>query len=273
MNNRLKRVFGLLMTGMILAGGATGCADEITPKKIITAMGENIGGVTSFANDVTVDVKLESVVHITEACMELQMESTLEPKASHAQGTALVRLDDTKLESPMEIYYVTEDGGMATYSSLDQVWTKEVSGENNISTGITIDGDFLEKMEEVSDGFSLAEESVELGDKECYEMYGEMTVNDLKGLVGEEMLYGYGLIEIPEKDAVDELVIPVIFDVYKDELLPARIFVDMTDEMNVLYEEYGETMNVNDFTIDLKFLDYNQIEPIEVPEEVRKSVL
>ena len=72
---------------------------------------------------------------------------------------------------------------------------------------------------------------------------------------------------------IDELPIPITIDVYTENMLPARIHVDMTDEMNDLYDQYGESMNVNDFSIDLKFSKYNEIDTITVPEEVKQAVL
>jgi len=67
------------------------------------------------------------------------------------------------------------------------------------------------------------------------------------------------------------LKIPVIFEIYKDEMLPARILVDMSDVLNELYESYGETSKVNLYSIDLKFTDFDQVDAIEVPEEVKEA--
>ena len=53
------------------------------------------------------------------------------------------------------------------------------------------------------------------------------------------------------------------FEIYKDEMLPARILVDMSDVLNELYESYGETSKVNLYSIDLKFTDFDQVDAIE----------
>ena len=57
----------------------------------------------------------------------------------------------------------------------------------------------------------------------------------------------------------------------QDEMLPARILVDMSDVLNELYESYGETTKVNLYSIDLKFTDFDQVDAIEVPEEVKEA--
>ena len=46
--------------------------------------------------------------------------------------------------------------------------------------------------------------------------------------LGEEMIQAYGLVDLPDQDALDTLEIPVTVDIYKKKL-PARIIVDMTD--------------------------------------------
>ncbi len=44
----------------------------------------------------------------------------------------------------------------------------------------------------------------------------------------------------------------------------------MSDVLNELYESYGETSKVNLYSIDLKFTDFDQVDAIEVPEEVKE---
>lgn len=63
--------------------------------------------------------------------------------------------------------------------------------------------------------------------------------------LGEEMIQAYGLVDLPDQDALDTLEIPVTVDIYKKEKLPARIIVDMTDVMDELYQSFGKTTNVN----------------------------
>lgn len=268
-----KRQYGsMILIGVLLIGALTGCVGKLTPKKIVVEMQSQLSQVTSFANKISVDVKLEDVVHVAEACMDMNMESTLDPKAGHAAGIASIKMYDTKLESPLEIYQVIENDQNVIYSSLDNVWKKSVEEENTTS-GISIDGGMFQDLETIVDQFHLAEELVEVDGKECYEMYGDIKGSDLKSIVGEELMYAYGIVEIPEKEAIDEMMIPITIDVYKETMLPARIHVDMTDEMNDFYDEIKESMNVNDFSINLLFLNYNEVEPIVVPEEIKISVM
>lgn len=234
-------------------------------------MSQNLKDVESFSNTVKADIKMEDVVHVTEVSMDMKMENTLEPRAGHARGTANVNFRGVRLSSDMEIYQVKEEEEYVTYSSMDGVWSREASKEEKTS-GLSLDSGMLQKMGEATDSFHIAEETVDVNGKECYQMYGEVTGEEIMGLLGKEMIHAYGLVEIPDEEAIADLTVPVTFDIYKEEILPARIIVDMTDVLNDLYDEYGETTDVNDFTVELGFTEYNSVGKILVPEEVKELV-
>lgn len=269
--NRKKKYCALLFGCLLVVAILSGCIGRTTPKTIVTKMGVNLSKVTSFANEISVDVKLEDVIHVTEACMDMTTESTLDPKAGHAKGTASIKMFDTKLESPIEIYQVVENNQNIVYSGLEDHWQKAIM-EDGEDSSIAIDGGMFQGLENLVDNFNLAEELVEVNEKECYEIYGKIIATDLMSLVGEDLMNAYGIVEIPEKELFQKLWVPITIDVYKEEMLPARIHVDMTDEMNDFYDDIGESMNVNDFTVDILFLNYNQVDEIIVPDEVKKSI-
>lgn len=269
--NRKKKYCVLLFVCLFTISILSGCVGETTPKKIVAKMGVNLSKVTSFANEISVDVKLEDVIHVTEACMDMTMENTLEPEAGHAKGKASIKIFDTKLESTIEIYQVIEDDQNIVYSSMDDQWQKSVLEEAE-NSGIAISDGMFQNLEALVENFHLAKELVKVKEKECYEIYGEIKGTDLMSLVGEDLMNAYGIVEIPEREMFQELLIPITIDIYSEEFLPARIHVDMTDEMNDFYDEIGESMNVNDFSIDIHFLDYDKIDSIIVPDDVKEHI-
>lgn len=256
---------GMLISCMCMF---TSCSRELTPTKLMEKVSDNMSGVTSFANSVRLDIELEDVLYTTAVSMDIDMESTMEPKAGHAKGTAHLKMRGAELESVLEIYQLIESGRRATYSSLDGNWSKEVL-ENTKGSGITLDNSLFSEMAESVEDFRIAEGTVDVDGKECYQMYGDVTGENLKGLLGSEMLNAYGLVKLPDEDAISELMIPITFNVYKEELLPARIVVDMSNVMNSLYDEYDKTTNVNSYSIKLDFGRYGEVGPITVPEEIK----
>lgn len=259
------RCLGMLTLCMCIIAS---CSKQLTPTKLMETVSENMSGITSFANSVRLDIELEDVLYTTAVSMDIDMESTMDPKAGHAKGTAHLKMRGAELESVLEIYQLTEHGRRATYSSLDGNWSKEVL-ENTKGSSITLDNSLFSEMADSVDNFRIAEGTVDVDGKECYQMYGDVTGENLKGLLGSEMLNAYGLVKLPEEDAISELMIPITFNVYKEEMLPARIVVDMSNVMNSLYDEYDKTTNVNSYSIKLDFGKYGEVGPITVPENVR----
>ena len=112
---------------------------------------------------------------------------------------------------------------------------------------------------------------VEVEGKECYELYGEVSGDSLIGILGTDMIHAYGLVDLPDEDAIRKLRIPITIDVYQEDFLPARMQVDMTDVLDELYDSYKETTDVNDFRFDLVFDGYNNVNEIHVPDEVKNQ--
>ncbi len=262
------RCLGLMLLSICML---TACGEKVTPQKLMESMSKNMSEITSFANKVKLDIELEDVLYTTAVSMDISLESTSDPKAGHALGKAHVKMRGAELESVLEVYQVMEGGRRATYSSLDGVWTKEVS-EYTKGSVITIDNSLFSKMSDSGDDFHIAEGTVDVNGQECYQMYGEVTGENLKGLLGGQMLNAYGLVKLPDEDAVSELVIPITFNIYKEKLLPARIVVDMSEAMNGLYDKFDKSTNVNSYNIKLDFDHYGAVEEIKVPEEVKTLV-
>lgn len=147
-------------------------------------------------------------------------------------------------------------------------WNKEVSKNPKKST---FNGNLFQEAGNSVRSFRIAKETVEVGDEECYEMYGDITGKELLQFMGLDMVGAFGLVEIPEGDTIAKLEIPVTIDIYKEKMLPARVIIDMTDVMNELYEQYGKSTNVNNFMIKLEYTGFNEIKKIEVPEEVKEA--
>ncbi len=266
-----KRIgcLGLMLLSICML---TACENKMTPHKLMESMSKNMADITSFANEVKLDIELEDVLYTTAVSMDISLESTSDPKAGHALGKAHVKMRGAELESVLEVYQVVEGGRRATYSSLDGVWTKEVS-EHTKGSVITIDNSLFSQMSDSVDDFQISDGMVDVNGQECYQMYGEVTGENLQGLLGGQMLNAYGLVKLPDEDAVSELVIPITFNIYKEKMLPARIVVDMSEAMNGLYDKFDKTTNVNSYNIKLDFDNYEAVEEIKVPEEIKALVM
>lgn len=255
----------------VLTGMLAGCSGRMTPKRLLADMEENMQNVTSSANHVEVAIQMEDVLDIRNVNMALDLENTTQPPAGYAKGTAKVKIKNAQVSADLEIYQVQEDGKAVTYSRTNDSWVERkrqgTAPRVILEWTVIFSGRKCKAME----SFHLAKKTVKEDGKECYQMYGDVTGTELMGILGKDMVNAFHLVELPDEDAIRELKIPVIFEIYKDEMLPARILVDMSDVLNELYESYGETSKVNLYSIDLKFTDFDQVDAIEVPEEVKEA--
>ncbi len=265
----LARRAGAFSTALCCAVCMSGCTG-LSAGKLLDEAAEQLHNVSSSANYVEVAIQLEDVLELREVNLEMTIENTTEPPAGHAGGRASVNIRDAEVEADLEIYQVVEDGEYVTYSSIDGNWEKEVS-ETAAENHLGLDGNIFAREGEAMESFHLSKEPVTVEGKECYQMYGEVTGEELMGLLGKDMINAFGLVDLPSEEAVRELNIPVIFDLYRDEMLPARIHVNMSEVLNELYDSFGETTKVNLYSIELVFTDYDKVEPIEVPEEVKNA--
>ncbi|MCG4531226.1 hypothetical protein L0P74_09685 [Mediterraneibacter faecis] len=248
----------------------SGCAGKMNAKKIFRQSSENMQKVTSSANHVELAIQMSDILNLMEVNMEMDLENTTEPPAGHAKGTARVTIKDSEVSADLELYQVEEDGKQVTYSGTNGSWKKE-SAEGSNENHLGIDGNIFAQEGKALESFHLSEQETTVNGKACYQLYGNVTGTELMGLLGKEMVEAYHLVNLPEEDAIRNLKIPVIFDIYKEELLPAKIVVDMSDVMGDLYKSYGETTKVNLYSIVLQFTDYNKVDEIHVPDEIQNS--
>lgn len=265
-----KKLICTAMISTVMAALLSGCSGRVTPAGLFEEASRRMQEVSSSSNRVELDIQLEDVLDLREVNMEIEMENMTDPPAGHAKGTAEVNIVDAEVSGDLEIYQVMEDGEYVTYSSLDGDWEREVTAPDS-ENHLGLDGNIFAQEGEVLEEFRLAEEPVTVEGKECYQMYGDVTGEDLMGLLGKDMINAFGLVDLPSEEAVKELDVPVIFDIYKEELLPARIIVDMSGVLNDLYDSYGETTKVNLYSIELVFTGYDQVDEITVPQEVQEA--
>lgn len=268
MKKCVKKIIYLLLVAICSVNMMTGCSSKLTPAKLMSTVTKNLGKVTSVSNSLSMDIELEDVLDSTKISMDMEMENTTKPMAGHAKGTAEVDMGGTKVGSDIEIYQVTEGKEFVTYSSMYGKWSRENSKNPKKNT---FNGNLFQEAGNSVKSFRIAKEPVQVEEEECYQMYGDITGKELLQFMGLDMMKAFGLVDIPGEDTIAELKIPVTIDVYKEEMLPARVMIDMTDVMNDLYDQYNKSMNVNNFVIKLGYTGFNQIQKIEVPQDVKSA--
>ena len=103
-----------------------------------------------------------------------------------------------------------------------------------------------------------------MNDKEGFELTGELDGELFSEMMQTDMtdsLAGYGI----DEEALSDMMFPCTIDIYKDSILPARLYFDMTESMAPLMEDSGVT--VSECYVDMTFMEYDTVEEITVPDE------
>ena len=256
-----KRLMALGITAAMAAGLLSGCGTKATPENLLRDMQKNAEKTESALLNFKMDIAMGDGTNDVSLGMDMNMETTTEPEASHGKGTVSISMSGMDFSVETEMYSVQEDGGYVTYTLMEDQWTKEVSDDGEMTGEVD---SIADNVEEYADQFELAEDLVTVNDKECFELTGELDGDLFSEMMQTDMtdsLAGYGI----DEEALSDMMFPCTIDIYKDSILPARLYFDMTESMAPLMEDSG--VKVSECYVDMTFMEYDTVEEITVPDE------
>ena len=249
------------ITAAMAAGLLSGCGTKATPENLLRDMQKNAEKTESALLNFKMDIAMGDGTDDVSLGMDMNMETTTEPEASHGKGTVSISMSGMDFSVEMEMYSVQEDGEYVTYTLMEDQWTKEVSDDGEMTGEVD---SIADNVEEYADQFELAEDLVTVNDKECFELTGELDGDLFSEMMQTDMtdsLAGYGI----DEEALSDMMFPCTIDIYKDSILPARLYFDMTESLAPLMEDSGVT--VSECYVDMTFMEYDTVEEITVPDE------
>ena len=256
-----KRLMALGITAAMAAGLLSGCGTKATPENLLRDMQKNAEKTESALLNFKMDIAMGDGTDDVSLGMDMNMETTTEPEASHGKGTVSISMSGMDFSVETEMYSVQEDGEYVTYTLMEEQWTKEVSDDGEMTGEVD---SIADNVEEYADQFELAEDLVTVNDKECFELTGELDGDLFSEMMQTDMtdsLAGYGI----DEEALSDMMFPCTIDIYKDSILPARLYFDMTESMAPLMEDSGVT--VSECYVDMTFMEYDTVEELTVPDE------
>lgn len=256
-----KRLMALGITAAMAAGLLSGCGTKATPENLLRDMQKNAEKTESALLNFKMDIAMGDGTDDVSLGMDMNMETTTEPEASHGKGTVSISMSGMDFSVETEMYSVQEDGEYVTYTLMEDQWTKEVSDDGEMTGEVD---SIADNVEEYADQFELAEDLVTVNDKECFELTGELDGDLFSEMMQTDMLDSLAGYEIDE-EALSDMMFPCTIDIYKDSILPARLYFDMTESLAPLMEDSGVT--VSECYVDMTFMEYDTVEEITVPDE------
>lgn len=263
MKKRMKRLAAMGMAVVMAAALSAGCSGKTkaTPENLLRDMTDRAEEIESTLMNVKFEMELSSGTESVSYKMDMDMESTVDPEASHAKGTVSFDMAGTNFDTEMELYSVKEDDEYVTYTMVGNAWTKEVAAEEEALGDVE---GMTGNIEEYADQFELEKALAEVNGADCFELTGELEGDIFAEMIQSDMMdsfSGYGL----DEDTVADMVFPCTIDIYQDSILPARIYFDLTGTFEPMLEEFGIT--ASDCYIEMTFMEYDCVDEIVVPEE------
>lgn len=248
-----------VMTAALLSG--CGGGTKATPENLLRDMTDNAEKVESALMNMKFEIAMTSGEDSLSIGMDMDMETTSEPEASHGKGTVSFEMAGSNFSTEMEMYTVLEDDQYVTYTMMENEWTKEVADEEEALGDVE---GMTGSIEEYADKFQLEEDLVDVDGKECFELTGELEGDIFAEMIQSDMMdsfSGYGL----DEETVADMVFPCTIDIYRDTILPARIYFDLAETFEPLLEDSGVT--ASDCYIEMTFMEYDSVDEIVVPDE------
>ncbi|MCQ4691551.1 hypothetical protein NE575_20330, partial [Clostridium sp. SL.3.18] len=84
----------------------------------------------------------------------------------------------------------------------------------------------------------------------------------------EDMVNSFGTSgDILDEEKMEKAKIPCTIDIYKDSILPAKIHIDLKDLVKKSYADSYQNHEVEDYFVEITYLEYDNIKEIKVPKE------
>ena len=119
------------MAAVMAAALLSGCGGrtKATPENLLRDMTEKAEKVESTVMNLKFNINLSAGGEELAVTMDMDMEATTEPEASHGKGEVSFDIAGSSMSTEMEIYSVKEDDQYVTYTMMEGEWTKEAAGE------------------------------------------------------------------------------------------------------------------------------------------------
>ena len=282
-----SRILASLLAIVIAAAALAGCSFlKPTAIGLIRKMAGNMDKVTSVKSSIVIeydgsvntgfgnlDIGLDA---------DLDMESAKSTGVSHVSGTLSGSLFGLSLDMPVESYMQTQENALTTYTSVDgRNWIRKTTdpGDNAGAQNFKLDGKtilaILTKIKDKEITADLAEETEKIGDRDAYRI-DIMVKGDLIGeLIRASAASGREQAQALQDIDFSGADVNVVLYIYKDDNMPARVQADCTALGGILIQEQireeGLDLSTARFVVTVDFTEFNTIDSLEIPEEVKSS--
>lgn len=263
---RRKAVIMLLLSSAAVLF-LPGCSQKDSPKRLLADMAKSLENVESVSSSMNVTADMDVGTETVAVGVSMDMESMLDPEISHGTGNMSFEMYGMNFDMDLETYSVKEDEEYEVYTKLNDEWSK-TSAETNEDA---FNPEMFRELRSQAKRFELAKDPDAVNGEAVYEMAGDINGDIFLGVMEQSVSNALGQLPDMDEDKLSETKIPCSFYIYKESMLPAKIYVDMKDVMAALTADSEETVNISECSLDITFTDYNSIDGITVPKEALEA--
>lgn len=267
MRKKWKNAAAVGMAAVMAAGALAGCGTRATPENLFRDMKKNVASAESSLMNLQMSIVMSVESYEAAVAIDMDVESVAEPEAAHGKGSVDMSVAGMDFSTEIESYSVLEGEEYMVYSMVDDMWTKETQNAEELTGSLE---DLAEAMEFQADRFELAEELSEVNGQECFQLVGELDMSFVSemmdsGMMNSDMMDSLGEYGLDE-ETLAGLTFPCTIDIYRENILPAKISIDMTDAMGTALA--GAGTSVSECSLDMTYMEYDSVGEIMVPDEV-----
>lgn len=240
---RIPVFVSIILAAVLLMSG---CGKKATPESLMTDINKNLEKVKSVSADVKAEIKVQEAGESFSMQMDMEFDTTDEPAAAYMKGSVSLKQGGSSYGMDMEGYTVEEGDSYVSYNCTENQWVRTVIEDEEEA----LDENVFEDLVKQHKDFKLSEEEVKIGGKACFEMKGKVKAETLDAFTGADLLESL-YSGLDEMETEDEGKITCTIAVYKDDILPARVHIDLEDSY-----------------VEITYKEYNKVKEIKVPEEV-----
>lgn len=258
-----------LITVMVCVSGA-GCKKKATPERLFQDMAKNGEKIESISGKMAANMEFAVEDQSVGMKMDFDLASVEKSEKFQMEGKLVMDIAGTEVSMDLSNYQVKEDGELMSYTYVNNMWTKSPveSGEEET----TLNAGMVEELTKQAKAFTLSKELVTVNGKECFELKGDIGGEFATDVMGEDMLDAFGMAGAVSEEELKELEIPCTITVYKKEILPASISIDMKDVLTKAMEESGG-MEIQELNLEMTFDEYNKVKEIKLPKEAKEEAI
>lgn len=260
MRKQWKRLAAAGMAAVMAAGLMAGCGKKATPESLFKDVEKNSEKIESAKCNIAMKMEMSDGTDSMAVSMDMDMGVTTDPAAVYGKGEVDMSALGMDQKAEIEMYQVEEDGEQVTYTLTDGEWSRNVGSD-----------DMFEDVEDQAKLFELSKDMVEVNGKDCFELTGDMGGDTLSGMMGEEMISDLAGLDLDEEE-ISDIKVPCTMYIYRENILPARVTVDMSDVLGTLAGAEEAGVDISEFSIEITYLEFDCVDEIKVPEEALAAV-